>query len=186
MTRPGEPKIEIVPGGKDYARGTRLILVDGVEWGHWEMKQHGGAGNSFRLNDSNGVVEIAVKSSLKYDRVFMQEITVYGDKMARRRTKTGEPPLPPVADRLMEVTRDAINAGRLRAPDVLKAETAAALKKREEQRRAAEVAEGNRLEAKAREVLENLQAYIGVPANLPAPQADVNIVVAALRWAMTQ
>jgi len=151
--------------GEAFERGERAIMVDGVRWGRTRVTWHGMHGNSVTFQESSG--EITDDNG--------RAITVRSKKRTWREDVDGAPVVT-TEDRTLEKVRELIATGKLRHPDIVRAERAKAaaeysarIAKQDRERKAA-------FRAKAMEALR---------VNNPDSEV-IGRVVAAMEWAQTQ
>ena len=110
-------QIEIVKGA---SRGERMVMVDGKQWGEFEMAGHGPRGNSFTLRQCYG-------TTVYMDDKEKKSVKVYGDKMTHR-FDYGAPwqvEGTTVEQRLLAAAQFAVEKKRLIDPDEVRAKNVA-------------------------------------------------------------
>lgn len=101
------------------ARGDRTIMVDGVRWGYVEMKGHGCHGPSYEFHDVHGAgIHVVFNSG----RISVHQLESV--HMPRKWDRNADPR--DIEQRIIDKTRELIDAGKLRDPGVIAAENAAA------------------------------------------------------------
>lgn len=112
--------IEIEPFKRTrFDRGTKKIIVNGEQWGWFEMTSHGSQGTTYHLQDMHGPVERPSESRANVTR----PITHRPDnKRHLRIANIGKPEHeqvnpPKIEDTLVNVVRKAIEDGHMRSPE---------------------------------------------------------------------
>jgi len=153
--------------GEAFERGERAIMVDGIRWGRTRVTWHGMHGNSVTFQDASN--EITDDNG--------RAITLRSQRKPWRSTAAAVAEgWKSTEDRTLEKVRELIAAGKLRHPDIVKAERvkaaaeySARVAKQDRERKAA-------FRAKAMEALR-----------VNSPDSEViGRVVAAMEWAQTQ
>ena len=161
LAKPAAPAVF----GELFAAGERLILVNGEPWARTLISHHGVYGTRYRFKQLNGETVI-VDPAARHPR----EVSV--SSSGRRRNWDDDKR--PTEVRILEKARELVASGKLRAPDVVKAEQDAA-RERYRERVAANV---RRQEAEFRE-----RACQALGVNQDDGSELVDRVVAAMRWA---
>lgn len=160
---------------RGFSRGERAIMVDGVRWGRTVVTHHGVHGTKHVFWQEGG-------DPIYEDKREKRPREIVVRSMRRRRfSDAGE--WQTTESLVLEKAIELVKAGKLRDPDVVRAETAAANERYREQAAAQEAERKAAFEARARDVLIAL-AVIGL-TNQPNPE-DIAAVVAAMEWAQTQ
>ena len=140
------------------------VIVDGIEWGSYEIEFGSRYGTKYHLHDSRGHriggANAAVRSSGRR-----------GDPSTDPRT---------LQQRLLERAEAAIHCGDLRSPATLKEEAEAMKKRLEEERKRHEAEKNLAFEKKACELLEE-DGF-----REPFPSWAVPLIVKAMKWSQTQ
>lgn len=108
-------KIELVKvkDDKQFGDGERAIMVDGVRWGRTRVARHGVHGTSHTFEQEGGETIIADPEA-KYP----SNVTVRSE----RRRWSNDPQPAPTLDRVLVMAMQLVDNGKLRHPDVVKAE----------------------------------------------------------------
>lgn len=164
-------------GEKGFDRGERAIYVDGVRWGRTRIFHHGVHGTAHAFQQSDGS--------------YIEDTSKHGNQLkvqvrSMRKRYSNPDTWRPTEEIVLEKAKELVAAGRLRHPDVVRAEVDAEHALYMFKKSVRERKEQEKLNDRARGVLRNLQAYIGVPSGQPAPQEDVDLIVEAMKWAQTQ
>lgn len=133
------------PEAKGFEPGDRIIVVDNVRWGRTLVSRHGVWGTKYQFEQEGGETIINVVK----DRA--REIAV---RSIRKRSYDQDPVWRPTHELVLDKVRELIEAGKLRHPDVVKAEQAAARARYKARVAENERAEQAAFEAKAREALQ--------------------------------
>lgn len=153
-----------------------MILVDGVQWGQTRVEFRGRNGTVTKFEQLHGDIisskegEEALKDFRGY-----HDVKVWSDKIELRGVKT---PSKPLDERVIDKIKELIEKGKLRHPDVVRAENEKAEKDRELKYSARQKAEDEAFRTKAMEAL-----------GLNDPNSDdsrIAKVIEAMRWAQTQ
>jgi hypothetical protein len=164
--------LERRPGDKTYDRGERAIMVDGVQWGRTIVSHHGMHRTKHIFKQEGGGV-IEERPGEKYPG----EVNV---RSLRRRSyselRGNEHEWRPTEELVLDKARELVASGRLRHPDVVKAESKAALTRWRAKRDAAEAERKKEFRERACEALR---------INDPDSET-VDRVVAAMEWAQTR
>lgn len=164
---------------KQFGRGERAIMVDGVQWGRTHVSSHGCHGTKHVFEQTGGDI-IGDMSKGGY----FHEIAVRSEK---RRPWMKEDSWKPTEDRVLDKARELVTAGRLRNPDVVRAERAALHAKMEKNRESAAEREATEFANKALAAIGlDLTTYIADAVNQTTVDELRKRIVAAMRWAQTQ
>lgn len=187
----------------EYDRGYWLVKVRAPRmgstdyrtdtWGALETEWHGCHGTTYHLSDNHGRLHrLGDPQQFGRNKGVAREIEVQArcpDKRDWVRGNCGKPqaewgPEPKASDVMLELVAGAIADGTLRAPAIRRTEIAEANARSRQRTQAAEESAEQDLRAKAREVLQNLQAY-SIPGKL-ADDIDVDVIVGAMKWAQSK
>lgn len=162
-------------------RGRKAIMVAGEQWGRARMESHGPNGICYFFEDMAGNV-LGTNEKGRRGMEQFRAFNLVGDKIARRRTRGGEPEPAPLQQRMHAAVAEWIKLKLLRSPADVRADADRERERYQASVTAAEKAEQAELEAKAKETIESLVGW-----NCPkiAPE-DIATMVAAFRWAQTK
>lgn len=141
-----------------YDRGSKKIVVNGVEWGEFHAESHGMHGPSYHARDLHGPVMVprndrfrgrAGRETVEASFRARSAKKVFYDNIGKPESQRIE--AQSTEDQLREHVRELIAAGHLRHPEIRDAEVAEAQRKQEESREKFE-----------RETKENWEARIDV------------------------
>lgn len=156
---------------RGFGRGERVILVDGIQWGRTRVEHHGPNGTSHTFEQEGGEV-IIDKSDVRYPQ--------YVKVRTGRRGRLGRSDRDwrPTEEMVLEKVGELIANGKLRHPDIVRAEQQAAREQRRHRDHEAAKAKDAAFESKAREALM-------MPDNVIESEM-LDRVVAAMKWAQEQ
>jgi hypothetical protein len=155
-------------GDKTFDRGERIIVVDGVRWGRTVVTYHGCHGTAHKFRQEGGDI-LCENPNARYPR----EIAV---RSVKRRRWTGDP-WRPTHEAVLEKARELVAIGKLRHPDIVKAEHQKAMERYNERCAAIE-------EKRKQEFRERACQALGM--NQDDGSQIIDRVVAAMEWAQTQ
>lgn len=154
-------------------RGERYIVVDGVRWGRTIVSYHGvhGTSHAFRQEGGDLIGELSKGG-------YFHEVSVRSEK----KRLFQEDKWRPTEEKVMEKIRDLIRDGRLRHPDIVRAEAAETNRQINEKRKEIDRKKQEQFEAMAREAVASIASVLSHESYLET----VNRIVNAMRWAQTQ
>lgn len=151
-----------------FDRGERAIMVDGVRWGRTIMSSHGCHGTKHIFRQEAGEVIID-----KPDARYPVEVAVRSERKRYLNRETWRP----TEERVLEKAIELVATGRLRHPDVVRAEQKEAAGRYRARVADRESERKSNFEARARQALQ---------INDDAQSDLVDRVVKAMEWAQAQ
>lgn len=163
--------------GESFERGERIIMVDGVRWGRTRVKSHGSRGTTTTFEQHGGEALLAERNK-RWSEIGVRSMNKRHERIqaigAHDANRNGG--WRPTEELVLEKVRELVENGKLRHPDIVKAEQEQAMRLYQE--RAAE-RDKERIEAFRTKAMEALQI------NDPASEI-IDRVVKAMEWAQSQ
>jgi hypothetical protein len=171
------------------ARGRKLVLVGDVPFATIYMQGIGGSGNYFWFEQAGGHGQIEIDAGYTRRDGTRAKVAfkVYGNKSAERHRKLTDPPLAPIADRLLAAARELIRDGLLVSETDYKTRQATELKAWRAECATEEKKKEAALAARARRAIDAASKETEGDA-MPDVVRDrlITEIVDAMKWAQTQ
>lgn len=163
---------------RHFDRGERIIIVDGMRWGRTAVRSRGQHGNviTFEQHEGETLSEPTYEGSTRFRDIYVST--------GGRRNKRSQVPVPSTDEVVLAKVKELIEAGKLRHPEIVKAEVEARRASFAASNSRAQQAENERFRAKAIEA-----AGVDRPEGVKLYTDEEHLVariIEAMRWAQSQ